>query len=127
MTLHWFHFITETIQANKKAFQLNAKRQFSDSLWLLVNKFAHVFWGWDGRRGVKEDCAVRSKLNKFEHVPGGVCVGWGREEAAWVLYREGGLWSCSGSPSPFPLWTEWQDRHDWKLNLPATSLAGGNS
>ena len=32
MTSQRFRFVTETLQANKKAFQLNVKRQLSDSL-----------------------------------------------------------------------------------------------
>ena len=49
---------------NKKAFQSTSNRPLSSGY--IINKFEHVRW-----RGGAKVCAVRSKLNKSEHVGGG--------------------------------------------------------
>ena len=60
--------LLDNIRNNKKTFQLNADRALSDRPCFIVNKSECV--GGEGG-----PCAVKYKLNKFEHVSGGCCRG----------------------------------------------------
>ena len=66
-------------------------------------------------------CSVRSKLNKFENVLGGL----GACKDMWLpVHRKARAESCIGNNLPPTL--EQTGRHDWKQYLAATSLANGN-
>ena len=54
---------TRNTYENKKAFQSNANRPFSDTMGFIVNKFEHVGGG--------VGFSAKSKLNKCEYVAGG--------------------------------------------------------